>query len=356
MENHTIISNNKRNYGIDLLRLVLMYMVCVLHTLGQGGILNASEGGSIGYKTFWLIEIMAYCAVDGFALISGYMATGKPRRFEKLADMWFQVFFYSFIVTGFLTLMGVNEYFGKAEMIECALPVTFGKFWYFTAFFALFFAIPILDKFVFSINECIAKKALLIAIFLYSILGIVMDPFMSRAGYSALWLMVLYVVGALARKIRLFETRKTVSLIITWMVCILITWIVQVWGNGILTNYISPTILLSGLIMVILFSRIHLKGTVISKLSPLAFGIYLFQLNQVIWKNVIGGAFTFVAEKNIVVGVIYVLCLAAIIFMSGLLVEFMRNAVAKLIRIPHLCNAIVKLAHTCLEKTAVLLK
>ena len=75
-----------------------------------------------------------------------------------------------------------------------------------------------------------------------------------------------------------------------------------------------------------------------------------------IWKNVIGGAFTFVVEKNIVVGVIYVICLAAIIFMSGLLVEFIRNAVAKLIRIPLLSNAIVKLAHTCLEKTAVLLK
>ena len=26
----------ERNYGIDLLRLVLMYMVCMLHTLGQG--------------------------------------------------------------------------------------------------------------------------------------------------------------------------------------------------------------------------------------------------------------------------------------------------------------------------------
>lgn len=37
---------NERNYGIDLLRLVLMYMVCILHTLGQGGILEACEPGT----------------------------------------------------------------------------------------------------------------------------------------------------------------------------------------------------------------------------------------------------------------------------------------------------------------------
>lgn len=39
----------ERNYGIELLRLCLMFMVCLLHVLGQGGILEASkiseEGG-----------------------------------------------------------------------------------------------------------------------------------------------------------------------------------------------------------------------------------------------------------------------------------------------------------------------
>lgn len=43
---------NERNYGIDLLRLVLMYMVCILHTLGQGGILEACELGTAEYRTW----------------------------------------------------------------------------------------------------------------------------------------------------------------------------------------------------------------------------------------------------------------------------------------------------------------
>ena len=69
---------NKRNYGIDLLRIILMYMVCMLHTLGQGGVLDACQIGTIEYKTYWFLEIFSYCAVDGFGIISGYMATDKP--------------------------------------------------------------------------------------------------------------------------------------------------------------------------------------------------------------------------------------------------------------------------------------
>lgn len=265
----------KRNYGIDLLRLVLMFMVCMLHTLGQGGILDASEKGSLGFGTFWFLEILSYCAVDGFAFISGYMAADKPRKYEKLVEMWFQAFFYSFVVTLLLTVVGVNESWGKRDMVKCAFPVTFGKFWYFSAFFALYFAIPILNKFLFYIEEAAAKRTLLVLFFLFSVMGVVGDPFESNEGYSAIWLIALYGMGVLAKRIRLFETRKTASLLLLWALCVLLTWGVRVFtGSELLVSYLSPTILLSGVLMVVLFSRLPVRGTVIAKLSPFAFGIY----------------------------------------------------------------------------------
>ena len=85
---------SQRNYGIDLLRLVLMYMVCLLHTLGQGGLLQAAAPGSAGFALLWLLEVLAYCAVDGFAMISGFTASDRPQKYVKIVDMWFQVFFY----------------------------------------------------------------------------------------------------------------------------------------------------------------------------------------------------------------------------------------------------------------------
>ena len=347
---------NERNYGIDLLRLVLMYMVCILHTLGQGGILEACEPGTTEYRTFWFLEILSYCAVDGFAIISGYTAVDKPRKFEKLADMWFQAFFYSFVVTVILTIAGLNPAWSVKGLIKCAMPVTFGTFWYFTAFFALFFAIPILNRFVFSADEQTARIALMLMVVLFSCIELLSGVFKTDRGYSAFWLMVLYCMGALAKRGSVFERKSTVTLAAMWMACIFLTWYVQgIRGSDRLTSYVSPTILASGFIMVVMFSRLKLKGTIISKLSPLAFGIYLFHLNPILWKNCLRGSTAFAAKIGVFAGVAYVFGIAALIFMAGLAVEFMRSRLAKAIKIPELSRKIVDFTNRLLQKVSVVL-
>ena len=347
---------NERNYGIDLLRIVLMYMVCILHTLGCGGVLAACTEGTTPHKVFWLLEILSYCAVDAFALISGYTATDKMRKFEKLADMWFQAFFYSFVITAILTIAGLNPGWNVKGLIKSALPVTFGVFWYFTAFFALFFAIPVLNRFVFAVDEKAARRAILLLMTLFSGMELLAGAFNTQGGYSALWLMVLYCVGVLAKQGRVFERRHSLTLIAVWIVCVLITWFVQVFiGSGRLTSYVSPTIVASGLIMVILFSRLRLKGTVVEKLSPLVFGIYLFQLNPVIWNTCLQGRASFAAQAGIAAGVRYVFTIAGGIFLSGLLVEFVRSRLAKVMRIPVFSQKIVALVQWVLRKVLIVL-
>lgn len=352
---------NERNYGLDLLRIVLMYMVCIMHTLACGGVLAACTEGTMPYKVFWLLEFLSYCAVDAFALLSGYTATGKMRKFEKLADMWFQAFFYSFVITAILTIAGLNPGWNVKDLVKAALPVTFGAFWYFTAFFALFFAIPVLNRFIFSVDEKAARCALVLLIALFSGIELLAGAFNTREGYSALWLMVLYCVGALAKQGKVFERKRSLTLAAAWIVCVLITWFVLTWfvhvfiGSRRLTSYVSPTIVASGLIMVILFSRLRPKGTVVKKLSPLVFGIYLFQLNPVIWTTYLQGRASFVAQAGVATGVGYMFIIAGGIFLSGLIVEFVRSRLAKIMRIPVLSQKIVALIQWVLQKVLIVL-
>ncbi len=349
------MANYERNYGIDLLRLILMFMVCMLHTLGQGGILDASVKGTLEFNVYWLLETLCFCAVDGFAIISGYTASERPQRYDKIVNMWFQVFFYSFVVTALLTVIGLNSFNAK-ELIKCAFPVTFNKLWYFTAYFPLFFAIPMLNKFVFSIDEQTAKKALIILCILFSGLGIIADPFVTNHGYSALWLIVLYIIGALMKKIKLFEQRKSWVLIIVWLFCIFIAYFIYIYfEEKRLIDYLSPTILLSGMIMVVLFSRMKPSPKIISKLSPLAFGVFLLQRNTVLW-GYIKNAFAFVAKSNIVIGLLYSFGIALVIFSVGLIVEFLRAKISKAIKIPSLSQHIVDLSNTVLTKLFVFLR
>jgi hypothetical protein len=49
-----------------------MLMVVVLHILGQGGVLKTARPLSVEYEIAWFLEILCYCAVNCYALISGY--------------------------------------------------------------------------------------------------------------------------------------------------------------------------------------------------------------------------------------------------------------------------------------------
>jgi surface polysaccharide O-acyltransferase-like enzyme len=73
----------ERNYGIDLLRLISMLYVLVLHALGRGGLLDHTQRLSVQYQFGWFMQLWALCAVDIFALISGYVGyTEKIKKYN----------------------------------------------------------------------------------------------------------------------------------------------------------------------------------------------------------------------------------------------------------------------------------
>lgn len=330
----------KRNYGIDLLRFILMFMVCVLHTLGQGGILDNVVDYNL-FKILWFIEIASYCAVNGYAFISGYIAKDTKKNNEKIINMWFQIFFYSFVISVILKLFGFADFVDKRELIKYALPITFNTFWYMTSYFILFLVTPLLNNYLFKIDKEESKKTLIILFVLFSIINFYKDTFCTELGYSPIWLIVLYCMGVLSKQVELFKKCKSRSLIIVMLLNISITLLLVVNnGDYTLLSYISPTIVLNGIIIVILFSRIKLKGTVIKKLTPYVLGIYLFQLNPIIWEYIIKNRFIFVLEQKFFISILLVFLLAGLIFISGLTVEYIRQKLFKLLKIEKLSKKV----------------
>lgn len=347
----------ERNYGIEALRLLFMYVICVMHLMWRGGIVPSCAAGTAQYGVFWLLEVSGYCSVNVFGIISGYTAVDKPRRYEKIVDMWMQAFFYSFVVTVILTALGLDDEWSASKIGLCALPVMFGNYWYFTAYFALFFAIPLLNKFLFAVDERTAKRAFVTIAVLFSFLTISSDPFKTNVGYSAIWLMVLYCIGALAKRIKLFETRSSLTLLVWWALCVLSTWgVFMIAGSRYLMEFTSPTILLNGIIPVVLFSRLRIKGTTIARATPYVFGIYLLQLNPVIWDNVLKGAFAGIADMPVILGVISLLAWSFAVFAIGFAVEVARSKIAQRIGVPQLSKRIAASCEAAVDRLSVLLK
>ena len=347
----------EKNYGIEILRLVLMYMVCILHTLGQGGILHALTKGTISYGVFWFLEIISYCAVDGFAIISGYVANNKPKKYEKIVNIWFQVLFYSLFVTIILVLLGINYNLNFNDIVENLFPITNKKYWYATAYFGLFFLMPVFNKFLFNLSDNTSKRVLVVLILIISVIGFNGDPFIMNDGYSVLWLSILYCIGILIKKIELFKTKRTSSLVLLIIVnTFIVTGFKVFLGIDEFVNYVSPFILFNAILLVILFSRITIKCSKITKISSLVFGIYLFQLNQVIWNNVIQGAFSFVVNKRIYISILYVFVISFFIFICGMFIEFIRQIIARKIKIEVLSKKIITAIDKALKMVCIFLK
>lgn len=77
----------EHNYGIDMLRIVSMFLIVILHIMGHGRVLAACEGTK-GFGVSWLLEIIAYPAVNCYALISGFVGYSAHEKKIDMHDIW----------------------------------------------------------------------------------------------------------------------------------------------------------------------------------------------------------------------------------------------------------------------------
>lgn len=162
-------NTSMRNYGIDFLRIVSMIMIPVLHTLGRGGILENTIPFSAHYEIAWLLEVAAFCAVDSYALITGYVGYGGKHKYCNILYLYFQVIFFTLITTALFLIF-------KSELVEFSMikkvvfPFAYETYWYFSAYFCLFFFIPFLNAILDRTSKREIQKLLLVLFIIFSLL------------------------------------------------------------------------------------------------------------------------------------------------------------------------------------------
>ncbi len=131
----------QRNRGVDLLRMVAMWMVVILHILNKGGALGASAPLSAGRETALLLDMAAYCAVDCYGMISGYVGAGHRFRYSGAVALWLRTAFYTLLITAAFTVFLPGSVNGD-RVLRAFFPVLFRQYWYVTAYFGMCLFIP----------------------------------------------------------------------------------------------------------------------------------------------------------------------------------------------------------------------
>ena len=343
--------DNTRNYGIDLLRIIAGFYVIVLHTLGQGGVLENLIEGTLSFKIVWLLEIISYVAVDIFILISGYMSIAiieKEYDWSKLIFLWLEVFYYSVVVficfsliKGFSITPGV--------LVSYFFPImNISEYWFFASYLCLMMLKPVIDKGIRYTNDNTLKTLFIILILITSIYTIVVDRFFLILGQSPYWFVVVYVIGAIIKKCELGQKISNLKLVCLCAGLIFFTWFCKCYGpvfyifthrihdRTLISSNTSPTILGCAIIYVIVFSKLKFSDTInkiVRFASPSVFAIYLINTHPLYWNFELKNKFLDYAPRRISVLFPKILLYCVSFFLFAIIVDKIRQYVFQKLQI-----------------------
>lgn len=360
---------SERNYGIDLLRIVAMLYVLVLHALGPGGILDAAAVGSAQYKLGWFMEAWTFCAVDIFALISGYVSYSERERKTSWTSyilLWLQVVFYGVAVTLVFNYFH-PELVTKKDLFLALLPVSNGLYWYLNAYTGLFVIAPLLNAGVQKCSERTLRKVFLIMFLAFSVYDVVVRKMELVSGYSFVWVTILYLMGAIIRKCGIGRGLSFARAMIVCGVLCLAAWLWKMFGlefivlkvgvtKGLLISYISPAVVGIAILHVIGFSNLKFGGAfrkIISFAAPAAFAVYILNCHRIIWAQMVSAKFAVLATRPLHVMVFWVMLFSVVFLVVGILIDRARIWLFDRLRVKAIVERLVGIADklvTCIAE------
>lgn len=350
------MNKTSRHYGVDALRIVSILGVVLLHVLNHGGLLKSVQGFSAS-SIVWFLNVLAYPAVNCFVLISGYVGYRKNKcspRLKNLISLLFIVLFYSISIALLFKVLSPSS-IGLSALLSAFAPTITKQYWFFTAYVGMFLLSPILNLAVDAAN----KKQLFIFALVFALLSglsLIRDSFSLLKGFSMIWFVLLYVIGAAIKKYDLTKAFSTKIWLILIVSAFLITWSSKIMlgfisipflhnQSNFLISYTSPTVVIMSIGWLCLFSGITCKSSLHASIrffSSSAFSVYLIHDNLHIRKHLISKISELAQGYGPVMLPLLIIGSVAIIFLSCILIDKLRVLLFRLLRVDSLSQ---KLEH-----------
>ena len=329
------------NYGIDALRILSMFYMVLLHSLTAGGILDAAEPNSIIYIIGWFLATWSYCAVDIFGIISGYVCyseTIKDHQYTSYIKLWLEVVFYNIVATTVMYMIHPDS-FNLHLFISNFFPVTMNLYWYFTAYTALYVVMPLVNAGIRGCSVTTLKKLLVLILLLFSVYETMSHKFGTNGGYIFVWLLMLYIVGAIIKKCGFPKSLRIIKsiILILLLVSLSVAWKVigfefdfcgLQFSCDMLISYTSPTIILIALIHVLYATDIKLSSKAVRAVKYLSsgtFAVYILNCQRYIWQYVMTGSFAPLIRFPIYIVVFCVFSFSALFTVWAIIIDIIRQ-------------------------------
>jgi len=332
-----------RDSNIELLRIVLMFMIIMHHLIAHGCrladmIFNAYTGDS-ELKDSVLIFLNTFCVigVNCFIFISGYY--GMKFKLNTLISFVIQAIFYSVIIYFIFNIFFYkNDDLLNRQLIQVFLPITFGNWWFLSAYVGIYLLSPIINK---GLDYLTQYQFIVIfsILFYFGFISSVYSPnYFTGSGFNINTLLLVYITARFCK--RFFDKiDKAFILYILFLIFSFgLIYFAFISGKQYLSwrlvAYNSPLILILSILFFYSFKNLKIKSKLINRLTPYIFGVYLIhdspQIHSFLRDTI--------QEINSDIGIILLL---VILFCSTILIFIICLGIEK-IRVL-LCNPLINL-------------
>ena len=302
-----------------------------------------------------LKNICACCSVDVFAMMSGYFGINRKKvTVYRIVELISIVMFYSVIITlGFLGFAPA-KLAGMKDILKGIFPSFAGRYWYITCFIPVLLFQPYLNKMLLSLTEKQHLAMILTGVLIFSCIPsfLLIDFFKFNNGYSFVWLLFLYSVGAYIERNKEdghCKLLKKYGMVLFFIISLILLFgnILIVYFLGFNLNYMiaytSPFVLAMGFSAMLSLSdaKINVGGKIITILSAAAFDVYIIHSHMLIFDLVLTDAFAWIRECMWYCVPVVCLGCAVGVFLMCAIVAFFR---IQLFRVLHINHLIAKLS------------
>ncbi len=328
-----------------------MFMIFFIHLLGEGGVITKLQyTGGIKYYFVSAIVVAFYCHVNCYGLISGYLGMRSDFKYSKLLLLWCQVIFYSFGGTVLLLLFGYRS--ESSDLWRNSLfPIFSGTYWYVTSYFGMMILMPIVGPILKKIETKELLKLSVVLFLTFSFFPTILSvngKFLGiNQGLSLIWLLNLYIFGALLYKLD-FKKLSNKKLFTVYILSICFTVVFKGYLNrDYWLTYNSPTILFSAFSIFLIFIKLNIKKEFLKQilriLSPLTLGVYLIHYQPLIYELFLKDKLYFLAEKTFFSFVFSLVGVSVSCFIICLIIDYIRLRIFEKMHVKEYCQKICKL-------------
>ncbi len=339
----------EHNYGIDFLRIFLMFLIITGHLFVHTGIRNEIPIYSFKWTFTWFCESIIVCAVNCFVLITGYFSKTSSRflSIRKIVLIYGQVLFYSVGIYLLLLITG-NAEFSIKEAIYSLFPFASEQYWFFSSYILLLLLIPFLNHMLGSLNDLSLKMLTAIIVFIFYVLPIfqiVFITFDKSKGMGIIGFVTLYIIGHFLKRfdVKLSKLKCIIGIFINCL-AIFASKIVFVYivdklemnvGTSLLYNYNTIFQLINAVLLLLLFKDIKCSSSGIKKItivSSSVFGIYLLHehpnIRGILWNQRLS---VMLLESSEISYLIFVLIIPIALFIVCFGIDLIRRLIGRLL-------------------------